>query len=601
MVLPISRNKVNLTSLQERFEVVARAATSKREEVVAKPFPTTRAFYKEASNLLHLDFSSKIPVIEQTLREFAKNVKGVFSIVSHVLLHPITAAKELQILNGNFQALEELLLKRIPIEEPEHSSLLRGPIIPFEQFNPDTNRCLSSGDSRLGMLLKDKNGNPLVVEHNGNKGKLYWVTKKEGSYDVMQDLFGRLGPVGAPDYEQHEVSRRLVQYENYFFTDAVKRSREQNVRIILDNALNIEQLLSSGNKFSLREEWNKSIKETLFKSMVGDVSPDQMDFIINNIDVGFRHLVKTKVFNPVPGITIFSKTNQAGEKAIRDLHLLGLDMINDHLKRLQENNNEPQDLLDDFTLGAAKLIGEGTYEPERVTFEASKIFFEMIGAGYFNRSNSRSNFDYIALTNPDFRQELVKALDRFKSVNLSEMIQEALENESLLKPFHSAAWASLAYQPSVLFISRNSRVVFRSLDQKEEVTELKEPELRQLIKKHNLSHPLLKIPQNTESGFPLGAYCREGLKRNGFLLEDGSLNSKEVFNPLKSDAITKVGKWQFGTGIRGCVGETFSVETLKWEALCMAYLLKKFPNMKIVGEAKQDFNIFSGKHFTVKA
>ncbi len=599
---PVAISKVNSPLLPQHFEQVASAATSKRKKVVESSPSTTKTLAKEVYNSLWLDFSSGIPTIKKTLSELGRNFTGLVSFAVHVIFNPRTVRDEYRIYNGDYKLFEELLLKRVPIEEVEYTPLRGGLYItPFEQFNPDTNHCLGSGDSRLGMLLKDKSGSPFIVEHNGTKGKLYWVTKKDGRYDVMQELFGRLGPVGAPDRPRHQVARKLVDYEKYFFGEAVGKKREKNVQIILDNALNIEQLLRSGNEFNLREEWDKSIKETLFKSIVGDISPARMDFVVNSIDKGFMHLIRTRVLSPVPGITIFSGRNQSEEKIIKDLHLFGLDMMSERIQKLQQNGGEPQDLLDAFALGAVKLTSEGNRAPEEVTFEASKIFFEMIGAGYFNRSNSRSNFDYIALTNPDFRQELIKALDQFKSTNLPDMMKEALENENLIRPFHAAAWAALAYEPALLFISRNSRVVFRNPAREEEITELTNRELKKLIKNHNLAHPLFNIPQNIEAVFPLGAYCREGLKRNGLLLEDGSLNSKEVFNPAKFETLNKVGKWQFGTGIRGCVGETFSVETLKWEALCMAYLLKKFPSTRTVEEPKAVFNIFSGKTFTVKA
>ncbi len=613
MVSPVSINKVNSTSIQQQFEQMLEATASKRKEVTAQTFPTARAFAREVPALASFNFSG-IPVIKKTLDEVGKCFTGLVSLATRMLSDLTipdeskltTVLDEFRISKGDRRVLERLLLKKVPMTKIGYTNGL--PVIPFNEFNPDTNNCLSSGDSTPGMLLKDSNGNAFEVEHNGSKGKLYWVTTKEGRYDVMQDLFGRLGPVGAPDRAQHKISRKLVRYEGYFFREAVERNRPQNVKTILENALSIEQLLKSGKEFNLREKWEDSIKETLFKSMVGDISPERMNFIIDRIDVGFRYLAETKALGPALRITIASKANQEGERAIQDLHLLGLDMMDERIEALQKNNNKPKDLLDAFALGAARLISEiPDNDPEKaekakkITFEASKIFFEMIGAGYFNRSNSRSNFDHIALTDPVFRQELVKALDQFKSTDLQGMIQEAIEDENLLKPFEAASRASLAYKPSVLFISRNSRVVFRSEKEEEKAVELTDDELKQLIKKDNLRHPLFEIPQNTEAAFPLGAYCREGLRRNGLLLEDGSLNSKEVFNPDKYEAVSKVGGWPFGTGVRGCIGETFSVETLKWEALCMAYLFKKFPGMRISGESKSDFNLFSGERFMVQA
>lgn len=52
-------------------------------------------------------------------------------------------------------------------------------------------------------------------------------------------------------------------------------------------------------------------------------------------------------------------------------------------------------------------------------------------------------------------------------------------------------------------------------------------------------------------------------------------------------------------GARGCLGGRLAIETLTWDALCMAHLLKEFPKMRIVGKPKINFNVFMGKEFNV--
>ncbi|MBI3590637.1 MAG: hypothetical protein HY094_04575 [Candidatus Melainabacteria bacterium] len=142
--------------------------------------------------------------------------------------------------------------------------------------------------------------------------------------------------------------------------------------------------------------------------------------------------------------------------------------------------------------------------------------------------------------------------------------------------------------------------MFRELLDDNKTIELSDTELRQLIEKYCFEHPLLSIRQNQEVFYPLAGYCRKGLEENGFIKEDGNLNSEAVFDPKNFDKITAIGKWQFATGVRGCIGETFALEALTWDTLCMAYLLKKFPEMKIVGKTKTNFGIFMGREFKVK-
>ena len=135
---------------------------------------------------------------------------------------------------------------------------------------------------------------------------------------------------------------------------------------------------------------------------------------------------------------------------------------------------------------------------------------------------------------------------------------------------------------------------------KDEITELEDGEVRNLIQGYNFEHPLLQIGQNQEVFYPFAGYCRIGLEQNGFIQGDGHLDSHAVFNPEKFKKINEIGRWQFAMGSRGCVGETLAIETLTWDALCMAYLLKKFPGMKIIGETKTKFGLFMGKEFTVR-
>ena len=82
--------------------------------------------------------------------------------------------------------------------------------------------------------------------------------------------------------------------------------------------------------------------------------------------------------------------------------------------------------------------------------------------------------------------------------------------------------------------------------------------------------------------------------------EDGCIDSKAVFDPDKFNQLYEISKWQFSMGVRGCIGEPLSMETLTWDALCMAYLLKKFPGMRIAGQPKSNLNIFVGKEFKVR-
>ena len=563
------------------------------------------------------------PKMKQTFREAIKSLLGLFKVASKVILHPVMVFKAI---TDPYSIFENLLIKGIPMKEPKYLPIMGGlHIIPFEQFDPRSNessesssnskdnksqirnQCLSRGDSSHGMELKQSDGSPIIVNHLGKEGHLYWITGKQGRYDILQRLVGKLGPLGAVDFESHKKAKDLVEYPNFFFNEAIRGKRKEIVEIIYQNTRRIEKLLQSGRKVNLKEEWRQSIAETLFKCMIGDMSQERKNSIVNNLKTGFQHLVRMRT-SPIPGITILSEKNKKGEAALKNLDAIGLQILSERLEKLARGE-EAKDLFDKFAEAAVKLINEDPNHAEEIVFEASKIFFEMFAAGFFTRSQSRSNFDHLALTDKNFRSKLVQALDQFKSNNLEGIIQEALANEDLLKPFKAATSAALAYRPTVAVIARNSRVVFRELkkksdqksDRKTETIELTDKEVEKLKKENKLDHPLLKIGQKKEGIYPLGGYCRIALeeKENSFINPDGQLNCDAVFNPNNFEKITKIGSWQFGTGFRGCMGEPLAMETLTWDALCMAYLLKQFPNMKITGTVRTTCNIFIGKEFEV--
>ena len=591
-VTPIKQ--AGLLTIQQ-FQRAVTASETKLAEVDSRPSHTARRL---ATDLIKFNLFS--PTIIKTAKELVKSVSGLATTVFKVARNPRAALTAVRMFRGDYSAFEEYFIKNIPIKKPEYKGFREGLyLIPFEQFDPNSNQCFKQGDSSLGMELKQYDGSSMIVEHNGKKGELYVITDKNSDrYGILRELFGVSGPLGAGDHKEHERAKALINYKKYFSTSAIKEGREGIANTIYQNAIHIEKLLKSGNEFDLKKEWRSSVSDTLFKCMIGDISEEDKNSIIEYIDKGFKYLIRVKALSPIKGgLTVFSRKNQEGEEALKELDRIGLKMLIKRLKTLQEKT-EPEDLFDEFALAAVKLVNDGSHTPEEAAFEVSKIFFEMIGAGFFTRLESRSNFDHLALTDPDFRQGLEQALDNFNSKDLNGIIREALANENLLKPFQAAACAALAYQPTVLFVSRNFRIVLRDPEQKEEITELKDYELKQLIQKYKLEHPLLAIGQNKEVIYPLGGYCREGLRRGEFL-RNNRLNSNEVFNPEKLKEITDIGSWQFGMGTRGCLGGRLAVETLTWDALCMAYLLKNFPGMKISGETKINFNIFLGKEFNV--
>ena len=593
-----SLHQLSRSEIQRTIEL----AELKKSKVKLQPLPTGLNLFKEL-----IDPKTEMPIARQTFNEVQKCCLGLWAIVYHTFRKPSKAIKALRLFLGGEHDLHGWLVRNTPVHTPTYKKGPRGTIclIPYEQFNPKGNQCFPKGDSSSGMKLKHKDNTPIEVKHKGKTGRLYWITDKSNKrYDIFHRIFGSYGPLGAVNHTEHERAMSMIDGKGYFYTEAIRNKRKEIAEIIGQNASRIGALLESGDDVDLKAEWKRSTLETLFKCLIGNVSNEHQEAVIRNSEAALKYLLRVKALSPVPNLTVLSSKNQEGERALKELDIAGLAICSERLKELENRN--PESLIDWLVLSVVKLVGEEKRkDPEEVVFEASKIFLEIIGAGFLTRLDSRSNFDYLALTDDDFRQRLLGTLDQFHSNDLDGIIQEAITNEKLLEPYRAAACAALAYQPTVLFVSRNSRVVFREVeDGSEKLTgesiELSDAEVRELVEKYHLEHPLLTIKQKQEVFYPLAGYCRIGLKDNGFIKEDGGLDSRAVFNPDNFSEIDKIGRWQFAVGSRGCIGEPLALETLTWDALCMAYLLKQFPGMKIAGKAKTKFGIFMGREFKVR-
>ncbi|MBI3590636.1 MAG: hypothetical protein HY094_04570 [Candidatus Melainabacteria bacterium] len=436
---------------RQEIQGVIKLAESKKSKIASKSLPTKYNLFTEI-----LSPTSEKPIARQTFAEFKKCCSGLWAIAYQAFKNPSGARKALYLLLGGEHNLQEWLVKNTPVKTPIYKRGPRGTVclIPYEQFDPRSNNCFAKGDSSHGMKLKH-NAVPITVEHNGKIGELYWVTDKNNKrYEIFHRLFGSHGPLGAIDHNKHQKAMSMIDAKSYFLSDAVRNKRKEISEIIGGNAGRIEALIGSGAEVNLKEEWKRSISETLFRCLIGNVSEERQEDIIRNAEIALNYLIRTKAISPIPKITIFSNANQEGERALKELDIMGLEICSERLRELENRN--PETLIDWLTLSVVNTIREESQnkDPEEVVLDASKTFLEMMGAGVFTRTASRSNFDYLALTDNDFRQRLVRALDQFNSPDLNGIIQGALNNEKLLEPFYAAACAALAYNPTVLFASK---------------------------------------------------------------------------------------------------------------------------------------------------
>lgn len=457
--------------------------------------------------------------------------------------------------------------------------------IPYTSFRKDI--CLSRGDASgitLGKhKVNDKEFN--VVLHTPKLGRFY---------EQFAEIVGEDGLLGSVNAECWHKASSLIDRKDFLTPGAVKNYEPQIIEIYKNKTLETENELISleGNKkINLKKKSKEAILEILNRCILGNISKQSWDVITDDFFKCAKHRLWGRLFSPLSLPQIASDSAKTGLDTLKELDHVALILLDERLKELE--HRKPENLLDVLAIEAAEKVNkaESPQKARKEILRITKIYLELVIAGHASNINSKGFFDYEALSNPDFRAGLVQSIDNLKCNTLDEMIQKVTKAPELMEPFESAAYASFAHNTAIPAFTRQAEFYFEDDSTKSLMTEAERKTFAA-----NCSSPLAQIPQHSPLLFPIIGYTNIALKDNGFLTEDGNLNSESIFQKGKTEILRNIADTEsFGQGQRKCIGSAPSLSIIKWGAFFTSYLLWKYPDLTLAQKSKTLISNLYGK------